>query len=138
MSACARRRCVADARHPLRPGYAWLRRLRLRQLRGALATLRIPYPGDDLEMAVRVLDHGAAALDPVAAIDVADAVEFADRGVMDVAADDAGGGVALRLDRERLLECADVVDGVLDLELEPLRQRPVGQAERAADGIEGG
>src|SRR5207302_6399701 len=124
--------------HLSRPGYAWLRGLRLRKLRRAPDMLRIPYPGDDLEVAVRMLDDGAAAFHPVAAIDVAHALEVADRRVVDVAADHAGGGVALRLDRQRLLERADVVDGVLHLALEPLRQRPVGQAELAANAVERG
>ena len=85
-------------------------------------------PGDDLEMAVVVLDQRRAALDPVAAIHVADAALVADHRVVDVAADHAVGVVAPRLGGERLLERADIVDGVLDLLLGPLRQRPIGHA----------
>src|SRR5262249_7950044 len=38
--------------------------------------------------------------------------------------------------RQRALEFADVVHGVLDLQLRPLRQRPVGKAEPPAQRIE--
>ena len=60
-----------------------------------------------------------AALHPVAAVDVAHAEIVVDRGVVDVAADDAVGVVALRLVGQRLLELADEVDRVLDLQLGP-------------------
>src|SRR5262249_24824617 len=42
-------------------------------------------PPHDLELPVEMLDHRGAALDPVAAIDVAQAEIVADHGVMDVA-----------------------------------------------------
>src|SRR5262249_29487879 len=48
-----------------------------------------PDPPHDLELSVEMLDNRGAALDPVAAIDVAQAEIVADHGVMDVAADDA-------------------------------------------------
>ena len=89
-------------------------------------------PGDDLESAVLMLGKRGAALDPVAAIHVADAEIVVDDGVVDVAADDAVDAVALRLGGERLFERADIVHGVLDLVLGPLRQRPIGKAEPAA------
>ena len=40
--------------------------------------------------------------------------------------------------RQGLLVFADEIDGVLDLQLGPLRQRPVFQAEHAADRVERG
>ena len=55
--------------------------------------------------------------------------------MVDVAADDAVALPAACLCRHRLLEIADVVDGILDLELGPVRQRPVGQAETPAKPI---
>src|SRR5262245_23028795 len=85
-----------------------------------------------------MLDHGGAAFDPVTAIDVDEARLLADHGVVDVAADHPVETAAMRLRRQRLLELADEVDGVLDLQLGPLRQRPVGQAEGTADGVEVG
>src|SRR5215475_10138973 len=49
--------------------------------------LAVPRPADDLEATVEVLDHGSAAFDPVAAIDVAEAGVVADHRVMDMTAD---------------------------------------------------
>src|SRR5262245_46106948 len=83
-------------------------------------------PMHDFEPSVAMLDHGGTALHPVAAIDVTDAEIVANRGVMDVAADHAVGCVVARGVRERALELADIVDGVLDLQLGPLRSRPIG------------
>ena len=82
-----------------------------------------------------VLDHDGAAFDPVAAIDVVHAADVAAGGMVDVAADDAVAAVAARLRRERLLEIADVVDGLLELELGPARQRPVAEAETATKPV---
>ena len=93
-------------------------------------------PGDDLETAVLVLDQRGAAFHPVAAVHVANAVLVADGGVVDMAADHAVGAVPPRLGGERLLEGADVVHGVLDLQLGPLRQRPIGHAEHAAEEVD--
>src|SRR5262245_11863468 len=56
--------------------------------------------------------------------------------MMDVAADHAVDVMAPRLAAQRLLELADKVDGVLDFELDPSRQRPVRQAEQAAEAVE--
>src|SRR5262245_31408857 len=98
----------------------------------------MPRPADDLEATVEVLDHGGAAFDPVAAVDVAKSGIVADHRVMDMAADDAVDAVTLRFGRDRALVLADEVDGVLDLELGPLRERPVGEAEPAADNVQRG
>jgi hypothetical protein len=83
-----------------------------------------------------MLDHGSAAFDPVAAVDVAGVHVVADRRVMDMPADHAVHRMAPRLADQRALVLADVVHGVLDLELEPLRQRPVRIAQQAARGVE--
>ena len=90
----------------------------------------------DFELSVAMLDHGGTALHPVAAIDVADAEIVANRSVMDVAADHAIGRVMARGVCERALELADIVHGVLDLQLGPLGQRPIGKAEPSAQGVE--
>ena len=50
------------------------------------------------------------ALDPVAVVAVEDAVDLADLGLVDVAADDAVEAAALRLVRDRRLERRDVAD----------------------------
>ena len=83
-----------------------------------------------------VLDDGRAVLDPVAAIEIADAEILVDGGIVDVAADDAMGVVAVRFGSQRPLELADIVDRILDLQLRPLRQRPVGKAEPAPPLVE--
>src|SRR5450756_2410282 len=77
-------------------------------------------PGDDLEAAVLVFDQRRAAFHPVAAIHVADALLVANGRTVDVPADDALGAVTPRLGGERLFERADVIHGVLDLQLGPL------------------
>ncbi len=76
-----------------------IRRPALRAARDRRRRSRGSGPGDDLEPAVVVLDERRAALDPVAAIHVADAVLVADGGVVDVAADHAVGAVPPRLGR---------------------------------------
>ena len=102
---------------------------------GASRALRIG-PGDDFEPAVLVLDERGAAFDPVAAVHVADAVLVADRGVVDMAADHAIGAVPPRFAGQGLFERADIVHRVLDLQLRPLRQRPIGHAEHAPEEVD--
>src|SRR6516164_4474592 len=93
-------------------------------------------PGENLKAAVVMLDQRRATFDPVTAIHVADAEIIVNHGVMDVAADHAVDLAALRLFGQSLLEGADIVHRVLDLMLRPLRERPIGKAELAADGVE--
>src|SRR5262249_28636194 len=93
-------------------------------------------PTHDLEPAVEMLDDDAAALDPIAAIHVANAEIVVNGGVMDVAANHPVDRVAACFVGKGALEFADVVHGVLDLQLRPLRQRPVGKAEPPAQRIE--
>jgi hypothetical protein len=76
-------------------------------------------PGNDREGAVEILHHGRAAFHPVARIDVADAVHVLDRGMVDVAADDAFGVGLARLVGHHLLEGADEGDRLLHLDLGP-------------------
>jgi hypothetical protein len=90
-------------------------------------------PGDEFEPPVMVLGDCRAALDPVAAIDVMDAERVMHRGMMDVPADHAIDIMTLRLRGERPLVIADKIDGIFDLELCPFRQRPIAQAEPAAE-----
>src|SRR6516225_1134333 len=80
---------------------------------GDITGSRAARPGDDLEAPVAMLADRGAAFHPVAAIDVAQPELVVDRGVMDVAANDALGVVAPRFQHQGLLEFADVVDGVL-------------------------
>ena len=99
---------------------------------GAVAAQRIG-PGDDFKPAVFMLGQRGAAFDPVAAVHVANAMLVADGGVVDMAADHAVGAVTPRLGRQRLLKGADIIHGVLDLQLGPLRQRPIRHAEPAPE-----
>src|SRR5215472_13526059 len=96
-----------------------------------------PDPPHDLELSVEMLDHRGAAFDPVAAIDVAQADIVAYHGMMDVAADDpVEAAAAPRFRRERALVLPDEGHRVLDFQLGPFGQRPIGQAERAPDRVE--
>ena len=75
-----------------------------------------------------MLGDGRAGLDEVAAVDVGDPLDLADRRVVDVAADDTLAVAPLRLLGERRLELADEGDRVLHLEFRPGGKRPVGVA----------
>src|SRR5262249_30617740 len=89
------------------------------------------------EPSVEILDHRRAAFHPVAAIDVAQAEIFADDGMVDVSADDSVDAAApVRLGGQRLLVLSDELHRVLDFQLGPFRQRPIGQAKRAPDRVE--
>jgi hypothetical protein len=85
---------------------------------------------------VFVLGKRGAALHPVAAVHINDTMLVANGGVMDVAADHAFGTVTPRLGCKRPFEGADIIHGVLDLQLRPLRQRPIGHAEPSPEHID--
>src|SRR5262245_28903650 len=114
----------------------WRGNLHTALLRQQVARLRAAGPADDLEAAVEVLDHGGAALDPVAAVDVAAAGIIPDDRMMDMTADDAVDAVPPGFGRDCLLVMADEVDSVLDLQLGPLRQRPVRKAKLTPNDVE--
>src|SRR5271167_3535685 len=76
-------------------------------------------PGDDLEVAVLVFDQRCAALHPIAAVQIANALLVADGGVMNMPADHAFSAVPTRFTGKRFLESADIVHGVLHLLLRP-------------------
>ena len=89
---------------------------------------------DDFEAAVEVLHHGRAAVHPVAAVDVVDAIDPLDDGAMDVAADHAIHSPVAGRVGDRLLEVENEADRVLHLVLRIPRQRPVsGNAETPAN-----
>ena len=93
-------------------------------------------PVENPELAVEGLDERRQAFDPVAVVAVEHAVDIANFGLVDVAADDAVETALARLAGDRFLERRDVADRVLDFVLEKLRQRPVGQVEPGAQGVE--
>src|SRR5262249_31713072 len=82
-------------------------------------------PAHQFHAAVAVLDDRAAAVDPVAAVDVGDVVQRAHRGDVDVAADHAVGAARAGRGGDRLLEGAAVVGGGAGALLDPAGQRPV-------------
>src|SRR6266536_5825041 len=88
-------------------------------IRRARLCMRDRRPGDDLEPAVRVLRDRRATFDPIAAIDIANASRLLDRGMMDVAADDAIDTVAVRFRGQSTFELADEIHRILDLQLRP-------------------
>jgi len=93
-------------------------------------------PGDDLEPPVVALGDRRAAFHPVATVDVAKPVIVVHRGRMNMTADHPVSLMMFSLGCQRLFERADVVDGILDLQLCPFRQRPIGRAEHTAEGVE--
>ena len=95
-------------------------------------------PVHDAQAAVEILDQRGAALHPVAVVAVEDAVDVADLGVMDVAADHAVDAAPARLAGDGVLEVGDELHRVLDLVLEVGRERPVVQPELAARPVERG
>ena len=107
-----------------------------RTAEGLLDFRRFGEPADDFHPPVMVLHYRRAAFHPVPAIDVADAEIVVDRGVMDVAADDALGVMLPGIGGQRALVFADIGHRVLHLQLRPLRERPISEPEHAADVVE--
>src|SRR3569623_14497 len=93
------------------------------------ALWRMGCPAQNLHSASGIFDKGAAAFNPVSVIEVEHVADLADFGMVDMAADHAVHAAHLRLARHDLFEARDVFDCVLDLVLQPGRQRPVGQAQ---------
>ena len=67
-----------------------------------------------------MLEHGGAALDPIAAVDVGKAALPAHDRVVNMAADHTLYTAATGLAGKRALERADEIDRVLDLQFRPL------------------
>lgn len=91
---------------------------------------------EKLHASIEVLDHRRAAFDPIAAVVVGGAVDFADRSRMDVAAEDTIHLVILRIAHDGLLEFPDEADDIFDLGLHIGTQRPVPKTGEAADQID--
>ncbi|KAF1857770.1 hypothetical protein Lal_00041159 [Lupinus albus] len=91
---------------------------------------------DHLDPAVVMLDDAGAGFHPVAGVEVAQVADGAVGRVVDVAADHPLRPPAAGLLGQDLLELADEADGVLHLQLGPGRERPVGQAQTAAEAVE--
>src|SRR5262249_29709161 len=97
------------------------------------ASLRRSGPVKNLHIPVGIFDKGSAAFNPVSVIEIEDFADLADFGMVDMAADHAVHAAQGRFARHDLLKAGDVFHRVLDLVLEPGRQRPIGQPEAPAD-----
>ena len=95
-------------------------------------------PADDLHCAVEVLHKRGAAFDPVAAVEVVDSLETADRRIVNMPADDPVDAVLPCGLRDAFLVVADELYGVLDLSLQKLRERPVPEAEEGSYRVQTG
>ncbi len=91
---------------------------------------------DEFDVAVEIFNQSRAAFHPVAAVQVLHAANRLDLGAVDVAADDAVGLVAARHPGESVLVIGDVFHGGLGLGFQIGRQRPVAEAQRAAQAVE--
>src|ERR1700743_588446 len=91
---------------------------------------------EDFQLPTLMLDQRGAAFDPVAVVAVGDAVDLADVGVVDVAADGAVDMMTASLLGQHGFECTDELDRVLNLVLEIGRQRPIRQVQLAPDRVE--
>ena len=83
-----------------------------------------------------MLDQRRQALDPVAVVRVQHAVDVAQFGVVDVAADHALQPTLACLARHRGLEVADVAHRALHLQLQIFRQAPVRQPHARAQRVQ--
>ena len=95
-------------------------------------------PPNDFENPLLGLGDRRAAFDPIAGVDIDDFADLAHGGVVNMAADHPLGAVTARLLSERRFELADIVHRALDPVLEIGRERPVGHAQPAANGVEMG
>src|SRR5262249_49407669 len=93
-------------------------------------------PGNDFKPAVVAFSDSGAAFDPIATIDVKQAIVVMHGGGVNVAANHAVGLMMPGLGRQRFLEGADIVDRVLDLQFGPFRKRPVRCAKHAPEAVE--
>ena len=94
-------------------------------------------PEHHLETAIVVLDDRRAAFDPVAAIEIVDAVDHAIGRVMDMAADDAVGVVPAGFAGDGLLEGANEAHGPLDAVFEISREGPIPEPQMPAQPVQG-
>src|SRR3954452_22622659 len=83
-----------------------------------------------------MFDPSGAAFRPVSAIDVGYSEVISDHGMMDMPANDAVDTAPPRLGGECVLVLSDELDRVLDFQLRPFGQGPIGQPERTPDRVE--
>ena len=112
-------------------GYKRGQRPPRRRPAGCGVSLRRDCPAKNLHISAGIFDKGAAAFNPVSVVEVKDAADLADLGMMDMAAHHPVHAALSASRRHGFLEAGDIFDRVLDLVLQPGRQRPIGQAQRA-------
>ena len=83
-----------------------------------------------------MFDQRGATFDPVAVVVIIDPVDRAHFGAVDMAAHYPVDPARARRMGDHLFIVADELDGVLDLVLGDHRQRPIGEAEAAADRVD--
>jgi len=91
---------------------------------------------DEFDLAVKIFNQCGAAFHPVAAVQILHAINHLYLGAVDVAANDAVGLMAAGHRGERVLVFGDVFYGGLGLGLKIRRERPVTEAEHAAEAVE--
>ncbi len=74
---------------------------------------------DQLHAAVEMLDNSRAAFHPVTRVDILDTLDILHHRMVNMPADDAVHLVAARFLCHEMLELADEIDGMLDLQLRP-------------------
>ena len=98
--------------------------------------IRLFDPFDDFEPAVEMLDDRGTTLDPVAAIHVDEAALASNCCVMNMTANHAVNITTPGFGSQGTLVLANEIDGILDLQLQPLREGPIGQTDQSPNRIE--
>jgi len=91
---------------------------------------------DEFDFAVEIFNQSRAAFNPIATVQILDAVNHFYLGAVDVAADNAIRLVAARHGGERVLVFGDVFHGGLGLEFQIRSKRPIAKAQRTAEAVE--
>jgi hypothetical protein len=93
-------------------------------------------PPDDLQSAADIFGQGRAAFNPIAVVAVENAADVADFRVVDMAAHHAIDMPLAGFARQGFLEIGNERGGVLHLEFQIGRQRPIGEPEAAAHRVQ--
>lgn len=91
---------------------------------------------NEAEVAVEVLHQGRAVLDPITAVHVEHVPDLANLRPVDVPADHAGHSALAAELEHRVFVVGHVLHGALRAELDVRRERPVAEAEAAADPVD--
>src|SRR5215831_1653971 len=99
---------------------------------GAAALSRIGCPAQYLQISAGIFDKGCAAFNPVSVVEVENATDLPNLGLVDVSADHAVDATRFGCACDGCFKSGDVLDGVLDLLLKERGKRPMGKAHCAA------